>query len=50
MNAEWKLRDLEYSVIPELKRDIRDLRETIDLLKTRINQLEEELREKEGSE
>jgi len=44
MDTDWKIRDLEYTVIPELQRNIRDLRETIDALKTRIFQLEEKER------
>ena len=44
MGTDWKIRDLEYAVIPELQRNIRDLQETIDALKTRIFQLEEKER------
>jgi len=40
MDADWKLRDLEYTVTPELKRNIRSLQEYRELHEDRIKELE----------
>ena len=55
--SEWKLRDIEFNLIPEMKRNIRNLEErndalsvTIGELTARLYQLEEKERERARDE